>query len=100
MAPNSKQPFLNMNTPVLLIQVPGDFVRLEREREREDREREREKEKTAEGRVMTENHCFNNIISDMAQIHTKTYASSRNSYQFPTTTPGTNLLSDWTVGVD
>ena len=43
---------------------------------------------------MTENHCFNNIISDKAQIHTKTYASSRNSYQFPTTTPGTNLLSD------
>ena len=23
MAPSSKQPFLNMNTPVLLIQVPG-----------------------------------------------------------------------------
>ena len=47
-APNSKQPFLNMNTPVLLIQVPGDFVRLEREREREDeggsREGERERE--------------------------------------------------------
>ena len=48
-APNSKHPFLNMKTPVLLIQVPDVMVYegrrgIEREERRGERERERERE--------------------------------------------------------
>ena len=50
MAPNSKHPFLNMKTLVLLMHVPG---KREKEREKE-REREREGERERETRIDNE----------------------------------------------